>query len=410
MEEQTNKKVSRCQCLDFAEACLRHRIYPLMYCHMELKGSLDIPRLKRAVSLSGRIVPEILFACNFQKSCFVDLGYTAEDVVVVSTGEAESLLRPDLRKSPQLRIIVSAGEEGQQAVAVMSHILADGAGFLQYLYLLASIYNGEDWHKGVKNERKIAPLLKEIRVLSATEQTRYHSHIKVPPLRPQEKTSRLFCLNSRIRADDMAKVRRKAKRSGVTLNDVFMTAYGRVIARMTNADAVVLPCPADLRRFHPEMAPVTVANMTGMYRRVAVEIPPGCSFGTTLQQVHLEMLLQRSRRRCFAGIKALDRAFRRAPDILLRELVKAACRPRPVSYTNLGTIDGERLRFRGCALENCYFTGTYRHPPDFQLTISTFRDVCTLNCAFAGASGEGESGQRILDQVRQEILDWAESG
>ena len=70
MEKQTNK--IPCECLDFVEASHRHRVYPLMYCHMEIIGHLDIERLKQAVSLSSEIVPEILcaydneFAANFR--------------------------------------------------------------------------------------------------------------------------------------------------------------------------------------------------------------------------------------------------------------------------------------------------------------------------------------------------------
>jgi len=56
------KKTSRtpCECLDFVEAAHRHRVYPLMYCHMEILGHLNAECLKQAVLLSSKIVPEVL--------------------------------------------------------------------------------------------------------------------------------------------------------------------------------------------------------------------------------------------------------------------------------------------------------------------------------------------------------------
>ena len=147
----------------------------------------------------------------------------------------------------------------------------------------------------------------------ATEQAKRHKHLSISPLRPAETSNQFLCLTSQISSRDVELIHQKARESSATMNDVFMTAYARVIAQLQNINTVVLPCPADLRRFCPELDTLTIANMTGIYRRITVEIPPGCSFGMTLQQVHIELALQKSRYRCFVGIKALDRMFHKAP-------------------------------------------------------------------------------------------------
>jgi len=51
-------------------------------------------------------------------------------------------------------------------------------------------------------------------------------------------------------------------------------------------------------------------------------------------------------------------------------------------------------------------TGTYRIAPDFQLSISTFRETCTLNCTLIGNKQDERNGQYILEQVKHEILAW----
>ena len=395
-----------CECLDFVEASHRHRVYPLMYCHMDILWHLDIDRMKQSVTLSGEVVPEILYAYNFKKSRFVSLGYTADDVIKYNVEQPDHFLRLDLSSHPQLQIFITPKEDHDLVLIVMSHILSDGEGFLQYLYLLAALYNGKNLDNNVQNLRDISLLLENIHILAPTQQTKYHRHISIPPLRSKENGSQIFCLTSQIPASSMILIHQKAKKSEATLNDVFMTAYARVIARLKNINTVVLPCPANLRKFHPGLSDLTLANMTGIYQKVVIEIPPGCSFTTTLQQVHLEMELQKSQNRCFAGIKALNETFHKVPRPLLGQVIKATYRLLPISYSNLGIIDHEKLHFKNCTIQSCFLTGTYRIPPDFQLTVSTFKNICTLNCTLLGSADSEKGGQCLLELIKQEMLDW----
>lgn len=408
MKKRDNGMI-RCQCLDFVEATHRHRVYPLMYCHLELLGHLDADRLKQSVALSSQVVPEILCAYDFKRSGFVHAGYTADDVVKYVAKRPVSLLRQDLSCHPQLQILITPKEDRDFIIVIMSHILADGQGFLQYLYLLAALYNGQKPDKDMKNLRDVSPLSENIRVLAPTEQTRHHRSVCMSPLRSGKTGGQLFCLTSQISADSMTLLRQKASSTGATLNHVFLTAYARVIARLQNITTVVLPCPADLRRFHPEQNALTVANMTGIYRKVAIEIPSGCPFTTSLQQVQIEMELQKSRHRCFEGINTLSRVFHHAAPPLLEQVIKATYRLPSVSYTNWGSIQHKKLCFKGCTIQNCFLTGTYRLPPDFQLTVSTFNNQCTLNCTLIGSPDDRKKGQSILEQVKCEILKWIEN-
>lgn len=373
-----------------------------MYCHMEFAGCLDICRLKTAIQLSSRYVPEILYTYNFRRGQFTDTGLTADDAVILGSGTFSW----DLSQKPQLLINIYRQEQQDTVVIGMSHILADGEGFLQYLYLLASLYNDRSPDLSWNNHREIAPLLKHVHIQKQTEQTRRGKRKKVPPLRGYSKGTHYFCLVSRISESDFLLLQTEAAKNHATLNDVFLTAYARVIADLKNIDTVILPCPADLRRFYSMADELTVANMTGIYRRITIEIPPGHSFVETLSQVHLEMKLQKSRYRCFAGIRLLNCMFHKIPRPLLGLIIRAAYRLLPVSYTNIGRIDHRRLLFHGCRLTDCYMTGTYRLPPDFQLSISTFRNVCTLNCTLIGRPGDDRMGQYILDQVKKELSDW----
>lgn len=395
-----------CQCLDFVEVSHRHRVYPLMYVYIDILGHLNADRLKRSVSLSGRIVPQIFCGYDFKKGRFANLGYTADDVVKYVEEQSRLLLRQDLSCNPQLQIFITPKYEHDNVVIVMSHILADGQGFLQYLYLLAEIYNGSQPDKDIQNMRDITPLLEGIHVITYAKNKQYNKNISMLPLRSMKSGDDFLCLTTQIPADIMKLIHQRAREAGATMNDVFMTAYARVLSRLQKTTSVFFPCPADLRKFHSGLNSLTVANMTGVYRRITVEIPMGCSFFRTLQQVHAEMELQKGQYRCFAGIKALNRIFCKVPRNLLERGIKAAYRLTPVSYTNLGIINHEKLYFKGCIIQDCFFTGTYRHAPDFQLTVSTYKNVCTLNCTLLGDENDDKNGRYILEQIKNEIMDW----
>lgn len=151
---------------------------------------------------------------------------------------------------------------------------------------------------------------------------------------------------------------------------------------------------------------LSIASITGIYRKIVVEIAPQHSFRDTLLQVHIEMELQKSRRRCFVGIRPLNYAFHTMSRPVLAQSIKYSYRLFPVSYTNFRKIDHTKLAFKNCKMKGCFMTGTYRLPPDFQLSISTFQNVCTLNCTLIGQDGDDIIGQQILDDVKNEMLEW----
>lgn len=391
-----------CESLDFVEASHRHKVYPFLYCHMVIMGHMDVDRLKAAIQRSSHYVPEIFYTYNFGRGRFMDAGFAAEDTVILG----DNIFLWDLSRKPQLQINIRRQERQDIVTVGMSHILTDGKGFLQYLYLLAALYNGQSCDLPLRNHRELSLALKNIRLQKQTEQTRCGKKKKVPPLRACGKNTHYFCLNSRISKNDFSLLYTKAKRNHVTLNDVFMTAYARVIAGLQKIDTVIIPCPADLRHFSPVNEKLTVANMTGVYRRITIEIEPQHTFAETLSQVHLEMELQKSRCRCFEGIPLFNDLFHRIPRPISGLAMRAAYRLLPVSYTNVGQIDHRKLSFQDCRVADCYITGSYRLPPDFQLSISTFQNVCTLNCTLTGQPGDDATGQFILEQVKNEILEW----
>lgn len=79
-----------------------------------------------------------------------------------------------------------------------------------------------------------------------------------------------------------------------------------------------------------------------------------------------------------------------------------------VSYTNIGRIDPEKLFFQGCNVKDCIITGSYRQSPAFQLTVSSFKNICTLNCTLIGDAQTKKAAENILGQIASELLKWVD--
>ncbi|MCW5952742.1 MAG: hypothetical protein KIT69_10835, partial [Propionibacteriaceae bacterium] len=214
-----------------------------------------------------------------------------------------------------------------------------------------------------------------------------------------------FCRTVTLPPHTTKALHSQAKRAGVSLNDIFIAAYARVVGRITGVTTLSLPCPADLRRFG-DVRPLTIANLTGMFRVTITVGPEGLA--ATATQVHDEMSRLRQRRRCFAGIADLATLHRVAPATLTRHVVRRAYSVLPVSYTNLGRMEPSDYRFADLTPLAGFVTGTYRTPPEFQLGVSTFGTATTLSCALTGDRRRAEACEDVLRQIAQECEQWAD--
>lgn len=102
-------------------------------------------------------------------------------------------------------------DEEKKMIICMNHIPTDGVGFLQYLYLLASLYNGHSLTSLLENCRDISPVLRNIHIRRPTQQTRRTRHITVAPLRENSSGKQYFCLCSRIMPKDFSVLYYKKK-------------------------------------------------------------------------------------------------------------------------------------------------------------------------------------------------------
>lgn len=394
------------QCMDFIQTINLEKLQPFVFCHLHFDKQIDIVRMKYAVQQTLSTVPQILCSYDLKKGQWVESGHTIEEVFIDNNTDFDDNWCWNLLTEPQLKIHVCHKEINDILTIGISHILCDGAGFIQYLYLLANYYNNNDSKKDLLNQRDLKPILNTININTSLRKVISYGEVKELPF---DKSGDIpFCLIKTIEEQEFLEIQRKTKALNCTVNDLLLTAYVRTVVKSLKTETITLNCPVNLRRFGDrkiQEEALTIANMTGIYK-LHINIKPGECFETTMLKIHSQITHLKLNYSCFNGIPLLHSLYNKVPLYILNIFGKKLYKIFPISYTNFGVIDRDKLVFNGIKLNHCFLTGTYRISPDFQLSVSTYRNTCTLNCTLIGSENRKIMGLDLLEKIRIEMIKW----
>lgn len=398
-------KIYKGTALDLIQTTYMGNHIPLVYCYMELGTVIDVNRLKQAVSRTAEIVPQILCGYNETKNAWIPIKYDCNSMVkTISEKNCYEDLIWDLRTGPQLKINIFHQGAGDRLQIAMSHILADGAGFQQYLILLCTFYNNQDLQAVSEvNSRSVIPLIFRTAIQRLPHISKHVEKENTPPILPMEQgQTLLYSLKVTLSEEQLKMVQENARNLHVALNDVFMASYAYALKSFTTQNEIILPCPADLRKFVTKNGKLTIANMTGKYL-CPISLAKGDGLKEITLAVHQEMERQKSHYDCFHSILFLQILHTILPINLLRHITRAFYSVEPISYTNMGTID-EKIFFQGTTIKEFYLCGTYRQAPSFQVSISTYKNICTFAVNMCGTEKQRIIAMQLLNKMKSASL------
>lgn len=399
------KKIHKGTALDLIQTAYMESHIPILYCYMVLDTAIDISRLKQAVRSTAEIVPQILCRYNGAKNTWVPAKYDSNSMVkILSEKNCYEDLIWDLRIGPQLKINIYHQSAGDSLQIAMSHILADGTGFQQYLALLCKFYNEQN-SKAISevNFRSVIPLLFHTAIQRLPYIIKHVDKGNVPEILPVEQGQTLLnSLKVTLSKEQLKMVQKKANSLHVTLNDVFMASFAYSLKSFITQNEITLPCPADLRKFGSQNSKLTIANMTGKYL-CRISFGKDERLKEMTLAVHQEMERQKSHYDCFHFILFLQILHAILPANLLRLITKSLYSVEPISYTNMGTID-EKIFFQDITIKECYLCGTYRKAPSFQVSISTYKNDCTLAVNLYGTEKQRATAMQLLNQMKSVLV------
>ena len=395
---------------------------PLIRCILRLSGRLDENALVRAVTLSTSAIP--LLQCCFDGTArrprWRDKDFEGKDMVHVVEAEAdkevaeERLLAStiDIAREPQLKVFILRKGESDTVYLIINHMVCDGAGFKEYLYLLCRLYNecrnNENYvpdltcrSRGAGQVLSAFSTLDRLKILFSKHNLSVAKNEAVPHMEGDGRHP-LFA-TADMTSEELSAVRTFAKSRGATVNDMILTAYARVLQKETKSVRVLIPCPIDLRRYLPAMGNHGICNLTS---NLVCDLNMGEAepFESTLARVAGQMRSQKSNGGCLKPVMMFHLAFHALSFRALQKLFEGTFTIPVVSFTNFGTLDSTLLRLDGVDLIGAHLTGAVKHVPYFQVAVSTYDDRCTLSCNLHGTPRDRAAIERYLTDIKKELI------
>jgi NRPS condensation-like uncharacterized protein len=395
---------------------------PLIHCVISLTGHVDEIILKKAVDLSFSVVP--LIRCCFRTAgihpFWEEEEFTALDIVHVITAETDpevqkqrllsSIINPACE--PQLKIYILREQDKDTLLIIINHMVCDGAGFKEYLYLLCALYTS------CMNPTDVEPKLETARRDALQLMTNYSLREKMQVWFLPNDNSTLrqemmfslqgdpgnpFFVTVPIGNEDFFHIKDHAKRLGATVNDMILAAYIRVLAKQLRTNHIQIPCPVDLRKYIPAGWKYGISNLTSNFTcNVIIETDE--AFETTVFKVNEQIKRQKNGIQWLKGIMMLEFFYHRLPFFMFKKLFQQVFTIPVISFTNLGVIDSNRLRFGILPVNDAYLTGAVKYVPYFQIAVSTYNDCCTLSSNLYGTPEDIITVKKFLVKVKEELL------
>jgi NRPS condensation-like uncharacterized protein len=283
-----------------------------LHCVIKFADKLDAGTMCRAVSLLLKTIPALswVYRHNDGDSYWEDVnGPMISDAFKVVHNQSDfdrfTTSRTDEATGPQIKVCLFSSDRDSLSI-IMNHMVCDAAGFKQCLYLLSDIYSNlvqnPFFYPGyvINEDRDFEKVISGISfwnkmkaLLFYAEKSNYRGRHTFPL--SQDEITGPFILTFELPAPRYAILQDYCKKNNATVNDVFLTAYYRVLSKMLNLDGKTLNIPimVDMRRYlMPDNSP-GLSNLSSMIN-TSIAVDPAESFKDTLNKICTAMNLKKT--------------------------------------------------------------------------------------------------------------------
>lgn len=384
-----------------------------LHAHLELEDHLDFSLLEKATRLIGHKLPHLF--CKFQQTKtdakWIEIDFITEDFIsLVETENPSSVIQQSLTKKlniwtgPQIRLSVIRSSKKDDIVVILNHMLADGAGFKQLLYLLAEFYTklSQNPNFTVKKENPSRGLNQLFKHFSLTQKWLFltdktvSSPTKNPNYPLKGDDSRPYILRVKISSAQFSYLKAYAKTREATINDCLITALSIALHNKLHVSELEIDCPIDLRKFIKETPDITnlTANLTFSFSGSDFD-----NLEATLLQKKEVFKAKKNDLQPLHKFYLLELIYKFFPyQMYKKQVLKRYNIPR-TSLTNMGVIDDALLDFAGHTVLDVFISGSLKFAPYFQVAATTFRGELTLSTNLHGTEKDFEFQLALLEEI-----------
>jgi NRPS condensation-like uncharacterized protein len=325
-----------------------------------------------------------------------------------------SVSRTNEFAGPQIKACLYQSEKPSLSI-VMNHMITDGAGFKQCLYLLSELYSklkqdpcyqpdyrmdGDRSVHGIISSLTICDRLKALFLQSKenNQETNYRF-----PMNEDEDIA-AFIVTSRISKERFSAICDYGKCRNATVNDVVLAAYDRALSKLLNAEGKLLNIPimVDMRRYLKDKSFRSLTNLSSTVT-TNIRVDQEESFEETLAKVRNEMEQMKSGNLGMNAFVKLDLVNKIFNEKTAYKIVGASLKNPYICMTNIGIIDEQKLVFVDSAIENVYVCGSIKYRPHFQMAVSSYHNTMTFSANLYGSAEDREMIMGFLEKVIREL-------
>lgn len=389
------------------------------------KDQIDFECMKKAVFFTMKIIPILnsRFVEGHVRSYWEGIDTAIDEVVTLTENiNAEEAIddfltgKTDEFIGPQLKVRIVRSYDNDTLCIVMNHMICDGAGFKEYLYLLGSIYTNLRKDSGYEPEyktsgsRSLDQVLGQFNALGKLKILRMPHHLSKHnsgfsfPLSGDSITSPSI-LTFKLNSDRYHSLKKYGREHGATINDIVLAAYIRALYKVINiksTESVAIPCMIDLRRFLPDRKAGAICNLTSTII-CDIKSELGESFDETVTRVKHAMDGQKSNFPGLNGLFILNSIFKIFTYPTIKKLMERIFVNPLIALTNIGIIDKNRLTFDSTYVEDAFITGSIKYYPYFQLALTSFNDSITFSICVYGSERDKQEIENFFSLLEQEF-------
>lgn len=393
-----------------------------LHCVINFESKINKDIMKKAIVLMLEVVPILGSSYVIYKGRpyweKVDAS-SYKDVIIFTDNEVEfnsfTTSKTNKFAAPQMKACVLTSRKDSLSI-IMNHMICDAAGFKEYLYMLSDLYsklirnsnyspnyiiNGDRSLKRINKQFTLKDKIKAL-VLQNKESNKNSSY-KFPM--SEEKETNPFILTHKIPKNRYLLIKEYYKKHNVTLNDVVLAAYYRVLYNMLDLDSkseLNIPIMVDMRRNLKDKKFDALCNLSST-SITHINHNINDNFYDTVVKVNKNMNLKKSKAIGLNGVMKLSVTFGIFNYRLSSYLVEKNLKNPLICMTNIGILDSQKLIFEGAPISQAFISGSIKYKPHFQLALSSFKDSITFSVNLYGSSKDKENIENFFTLLDKEL-------
>ncbi|PKM74295.1 MAG: hypothetical protein CVU91_00025 [Firmicutes bacterium HGW-Firmicutes-16] len=385
-----------------------------VHCVIHFNGKANAEVMERAAYLLIKAVPIL-------SRTYIDLGKSSYwedadpsdwDDLFTITGNREDFDRftnskTNQKTGPQIKFCLLQGANDSLSV-VINHMVSDGAGFKQCMYLFSEIYskllNNPDYtpdyvvdgERGFKSIAREQGVMHRLGLLFINRRDNNQKSTFEFPMVESEIVSPFIV--SRELSQDLFQNLKSCCRSTSTT-----AAYFRALSEMLGIKGreLSIPIMIDMRRYLKDKSFRALTNLAST-TIVKAAVLPDENFETTLAKISSIMNKKKSGKLGMNTFLKLDAGFR-IPFVNAYGIMGKTLRHPKIAMTNIGIIDATRLSFADLPVKNALMFASIKYRPHIQLSVTSFEDKITFGIGLYGSEQDRERIKNLLDYLDAEL-------